>query len=30
MIMNFLEIDEYTPIEEINRLCGLAEELEGR
>lgn len=23
------EIDEYTPIEEINRLCGLAEELEG-
>lgn len=24
------EIDEYTPIEEINRLCGLAEELEER
>ncbi|HAQ2206990.1 TPA: antirestriction protein ArdA, partial [Enterococcus faecium] len=23
------EIDEYTPIEEINRLCGLAEELKG-
>ncbi|GAB7305245.1 MULTISPECIES: antirestriction protein ArdA [Enterococcus] len=23
------EIDEYTPIEEINRLCGLAEKLEG-
>ena len=23
------EIDEYTPIEEINRLCSLAEELEG-
>ena len=23
------EIDEYTPIEEINRLCGLAEELDG-
>ena len=23
------EIDEYTPIEEINRLCNLAEELEG-